>query len=176
MRARRIVALWGALLLAIFAVAAPAAAQTYPTPTASAVQGSATPSTVEPGGPATFSGSGFGDTVVLNLSINGKPAGTTTTDGSGNFSAQLTLNACGPNTLTATGPGAQGENRVATASVTVVCAATSTSPAPARAGGFLPRTGTEGTIAVLASGLVLITAGGAMVLYSRRARRSPISR
>jgi LPXTG-motif cell wall-anchored protein len=170
MRARNVVALFGALVLAFVAFAGPAAAQqSYPTQGSSGGEGSVSPRTVEPGGTVTFTGGGFDGGAVLSLAINGRSAGTTTADSSGNFSARLQLTDCGVNTLTATGRGAGGENRVVTARANVRCAA-----AAATSRGALPRTGSDVTTTALVAGLALVMVGGTLVLGARTRMRRTI--
>ena len=96
----------GVLSVAAPAMAAPAAVS-YPAPTVEF--GSVSSSIVIIGGTVNIYGGGFlpGATVVINN--NSAPVGTAPANDQGKFVSSVTVNACGTNTLTGTGTGANGQ-------------------------------------------------------------------
>src|SRR5664280_130674 len=96
----------GVLSVAAPAMAAPAAVS-YPAPTVEF--GSVSSSIVIIGGTVNIYGGGFlpGATVVINN--NSAPVGTAPANDQGKFVSAVTVNACGTNTLTGTGTGANGQ-------------------------------------------------------------------
>ena len=96
----------GVLSVAAPAMAAPAAVS-YPAPTVDF--GSVSSSIVIIGGTVNIYGGGFlpGATVVINN--NSAPVGTAPANDQGKFVSSVTVNACGTNTLTGTGTGANGQ-------------------------------------------------------------------
>lgn len=140
-------------LLAVFALAATAQAQSYQT---GSIGGNDT--TPDPGQTITVSGTGCGPGEQVNFFLDGQPAGGTTADQNGNFSGPLTIpsnEAPGTHTITAT-CGAQ----VLSFEITVNPVST----------GNLSRTGASSTLPLSGIALGLLTAGGLLLLFARRRR------
>lgn len=115
--------------------------------------------TAEPGGAVTISGSGYAPNTTVTITVNGVQVATVTTDGTGAFTATITLptGVTGDVEIAATGTGADGETRVLSATVTV-----------AGDGSTLPRTGSSGTFPAVGMALVLLCMGAAFVVATRR--------
>jgi len=141
-------------LLAVFALAATAQAQSYQT---GSIGGSDT--TPDPGQTITVSGTGCAPGDTVNLFLDGQPAGSTTADANGNFSLPLTI----PSNETA-----------GTHTVTATCGAVvlSFEITVNAAGGNLSRTGTSSTLPLSGIALALLAAGGLLLLFARRRRHA----
>ena len=151
--------------LVIAAASLGSTASAYPAGTAPSI--SVSSSTVAPGGSDTVSGTNFTPNSSVSLSLHSDPVdlGTVTTDGSGNFSAAVTIpssTATGSHTIealdTPTGD-------VATAAITVSTSGTGTGGGGG--GGGLAGTGVA-VIGIGALGIVLLVGGGLMLMAGRR--------
>ena len=145
----------GVLSVAAPAMAAPAAVS-YPAPTVEF--GSVSSSIVIIGGTVNIYGGGFlpGATVVINN--NSAPVGTAPANDQGKFVSSVTVNACGTNTLTGTGTGANGQ---VTVSSTVIgsCPPGASASAGTTTGAGTTSAGTTGGIGTTVAGTT--TAGTA---------------
>ena len=138
----------GVLSVAAPAMAAPAAVS-YPAPTVDF--GSVSSSIVIIGGTVNIYGGGFlpGATVVINN--NSAPVGTAPANDQGKFVSAVTVNACGTNTLTGTGTGANGQVTVSSTVIgscppgTSSSAGTTTGAGTTSAGKTVAGTTTAGT-------------------------------
>lgn len=123
MRAKTLVALFGALLLALVTTAGTASAQTtYPTPPASSEEGFLSDSSIAQGEAVVFGGDGFEPGTDVDVAVDGEVLGSVEADENGEFAVELEFEDCGEFTLTGSGTGSEGEARTVTASVEVVCA------------------------------------------------------
>ncbi len=121
-----------------------------------------TPSTTTPGSNVTAIGFGCGPNQTVQISINGQVVATTTSlnDGKGSFQASFPAPLTpGQYPVTAT----CGVTLVSSI-LTVIAAPTTTTPAP------LPVTGADSTLPLTRFGVVLIAAGGLLVLAVRKRR------
>lgn len=134
-----------------------------------------------PGRSITARAVGFAFFTTVTFRFNGQVIGTAQTDGEGN--ATLTVpypDGVDPGTyqLTATGLSAV-DNETVTVTADVECLAppgttTTTTPGGGAAAGPLPRTGSDSTGVLFRVGVVLVAAGGLLILSVRR-RRTPRS-
>jgi hypothetical protein len=122
------------------------------------------PSTTTPGGTVTALGFGCGANQPVTITIDGKvvATGTSANDGKGSFNIPFTAPTTpGTYTVTAT----CGDTQVSSI-LTVIASPTTTVPAA------LPPTGSASTLPLTRFGLVLIAAGGLLVLAVRKRRES----
>lgn len=163
---RRIGFLVAGALLALTSFASAASAQTTTT-----VQYPAEAATLQtnrtearPGESITITGTGCPAGGNVTITFDNQPAGSTTANANGGFSASVTVpsNASvGSHTITATCVLGNGTTRRQTATVSVLGAAQA---------GMLPRTGTGLTTPLAASAALLIGAGSVAVVATRRRR------
>jgi len=162
---------FGRLVLAVLAstlivlTVAPAEAQDYPGgPTLTVDRPS-----VVCGETVVITGKDFLPNTEVTLTVGGEVIGTTTTDSQGNFSFRWTVPCAlsGSVTVTAT-------DRVNTLSVSLTVSAPGPAPTAAPTptpSGTLPRTGSDSDL-LLRAGLLLVTAGGLLVLATRKRNRA----
>ncbi|MBK5224749.1 MAG: hypothetical protein JJE52_18120 [Acidimicrobiia bacterium] len=167
---RRTTALIAATLAAVALFASPVAAQDYDGVTTGLTTTTATP---EPGGTIVIAGTGCAPGQTVNAFISDSPAGSTTANASGAFSASITA----PTT-----PGQYRINAVCGTQVfgiVVNVGGLGAPPTQAPGGdtggaGELPVTGSN-SLPLVKVGAVLIAAGGIAVLAVRRQRPATVS-
>ena len=127
----------------------------------------------------TVSGSGYAASSAVQLSFDGGSAGSATTDGSGAFSAALTVPSNaepGSHSVAASGVDPNGEAYVLSATLEVSGAGASGGSQAGAAqeadGGALPRTGSDSTIPGALAGAMLVAVGACFVIIARRRLRS----
>jgi hypothetical protein len=130
-------------------------------------------STVAAGGAITVAGSGYNPNSAVSIDLSSTPThlSSVTTDGSGAFSAVVTIPLSTPpgiHELTATGQDPGGV-RVLSASITVTAPAGSAAPGPGASSG-LAHTGA--VVIPLALVALALIAGGLVLVRSARRRRS----
>src|SRR4051812_37553513 len=119
----------------------------------------ASDTTPNPGDTITVSGTGCPADTAVDFFFDGSPAGSTTSDGSGAFSGQVTV---------------PSDASSGTHTITVQCGsvvmALEITVSPATAGPPVARTGSNSTIPLTQLGLALLAVGGLFVLLARRRR------
>jgi hypothetical protein len=166
MRASRSVRVATALLIALLAVALPAAgagAQSYPdTPTLTVDQPVVPPCTT-----VILTGTGFLPDTLVTITVDGTVIGTVMTDENGNYTFPYTVSCSEVDGAVLTFTGDDGTN-ILSVNVTIEAGAVTTTTA-----GTLPRTGSSDTTTLLIRlSVVLVAVGGILVLATSRRRRS----
>ncbi|MBW3651775.1 MAG: hypothetical protein KY458_14515 [Actinobacteria bacterium] len=164
--ARRVVVMFTGALVALLVLVGGASAQVQYPPGGSNLQTDRTQA--RPGEPITVTGAGFLPASTVTITFDDAVVlGTTHVRENGTFSIEVTIPANaspGSHTLAATGTGADGTPRRITSAVEVLGTA-------AARGGTLPRTGSGITTSLVASAALLIGAGSAAVVGTRRRPR-----
>lgn len=122
MRFKTLVALFGALLLALVTSAGTAFAQTpdpYAPPNSSDT-GFVSASSIAQGETVVFGGEGFESGTEVDIAVDGEVLGSVEAE-DGEFAVELEFEGCGEFILSGSGTGSEGEFRTVTASVEVVC-------------------------------------------------------
>jgi LPXTG-motif cell wall-anchored protein len=158
-------------VLAVLAMAAPAAAQQYPPAVNSLTISDTTPCV---GQTVTIEGRSFapGGTVTVVLNSDPVTLGSATADAAGVIALQATIpegTQLGAHTLVATGPAPNGQTLSLSLAIRVVadCGGASTTAA-----GTLPRTGDDTSIPLAKIGLGLAAAGGVIAALAAKRRKA----